>query len=251
MGLVRALRSVVGRDIFIVDGTGGREPRVVRDAALVGLGGVDVSGKPAFKNTFAISANAGLIAAEEAGFSTALLLNDDATLEPGSLRELERVFYSGENVGAVGPLIYGKTGLESAGLCFSPRTARAVQRGDIPERVESRVALSGACLLLATSERFDENFQHGFEDYELCMRMKSLGKQVLIAPKARAFHEGGGTVSRRSRRAVAGGVSGHLRLVKGEPYKRALVVFYAGLQIIREGGGVAAIKGLFEGVKYQ
>ena len=248
LGLARALRSVEGRDTFIVDGTGGRVPRVVTDESLIGCDEGDSPDKSVYKNSFAISANAGLKAAEAAGFTMALLLNDDAVLEPGSLRELERVFCREANVGAVGPLIYGRAGLESAGLWFSPRTARAVQRGDIPRCVEGRVALSGACMLLSTTERFDESFDHGFEDYELCMRMAKLGKQVLIAPRARAFHEGGGTVARRSRRAVAGGLSGHLKLVGGVPYKRALVILYAGLQIVREGGGVASIKGVFEGI---
>ena len=249
-GLVRALRSVGGRTTFIVDGSGGGAPRVLTDATLIGAGVLD-SGQDhdQSKNSFAISANAGLKAAEAAGFSTTLLLNDDAALEPGALRELERVFDSRDNVGAVGPLLYDKIGLESAGLCFSPRTARAVQRSDIPLCVEERVALSGACLLLSSAERFDESFEHGFEDYELCMRMAKLGKLVLIAPEARVFHEGGGTVSRRSRRAVSGGVSGHLRLVKDAPYKRALVIFYAGLQLMREGGGTDAFKGFYEGIK--
>lgn len=251
-GLAKAVQSVGDYPCFVVDGSKGGAPRVTEKESLVDLWGSKVSlPKGSSGNSFAISANIGLSAAHLAGYSRALLLNDDAILEPGALLELERVFTSADDVGAVGPLLYCKSGLESAGLCFSSRTARAVQRGDIPKQVEERVALSGACLLISTTERFDESFDHGFEDYELCIRIAKQGKRILIAPDARAFHEGGGTVSRRSRRAVAGALSGHLKLVRGRPLMQALVVSYAALQLLREGGGADALMGFCDGITEQ
>jgi hypothetical protein len=77
---------------------------------------------------FARAANAGLAWAESEGYAWALVLNDDARPEPGCVEAL--LAAAGPGVGAVGPVLLGPEGVESAGIRFSERTARLKQVTD-------------------------------------------------------------------------------------------------------------------------
>ena len=56
--------------------------------------------------------------------------------------------------------------IESAGLDFSYSTGRLKQRTSAPPGPAEVPALSGACLLMPSSARFDTGFRHGMEDIE-------------------------------------------------------------------------------------
>lgn len=195
---------------------------------------------------FAAAANQGLSWAEAQGFRWALLLNDDARLEAGTLTALLQAVENRPEVEAAGPLLWGEGGLESAGLCLSPRTARLVQRKDIPREPTAVLALSGACILLRSHLRFDARFPHAFEDVDLGLRIQARGQKSLLVPHVRCWHLGGGTVDRKSPRATRDALSGHLRLVAGSRHKRALVVGYALGQVLKEGPRLSRLNALWQ-----
>ena len=113
--------------------------------------------------------------AESQGARWTLLLNDDAILRPGAIENLLRAVERHPKAEAFGPLLVGPDGVESAGICLSPRTARLVQRTDVPQEDRVVMALSGACLLLRSNWRFCESFGHAMEDVELGLRIRKSG----------------------------------------------------------------------------
>jgi GT2 family glycosyltransferase len=194
---------------------------------------------------FARAVNAGLAAACDLGATHALLLNDDARLLPGCIAAL--VASWNDRSGAVGPVLLDHDGaVESAGISVASwGRVKVAQRA--PEGITGVDALSGACLMIRAGERLDEGFAHGFEDIELCSRLRRQGKTVRIVPAARCQHLGGATLSRRSPTAQRHAVSGHLRLLG----RRRLVPVVVGLavaQVIREGGPPGRLSGIAAGV---
>lgn len=231
-----ALAAVAGWPVVVVDDT---------DA---GLGALPAWVERARGGSgFAVAANAGLARAAREGFDWAILLNDDAAPEPGCLDAM--LAARGPDIGAVGPLILGPEGVESAGLSFSDRTGRLRQLREVPSARTEVDALSGACLLIATSERFDEAFRHGMEDVELSLRLRRRGLRLLLEPRARCRHQGGATVHRRSREATRHALAGHLRLVGDSPLRRGFVVALALAQILRERGPAARLAGVVEALR--
>ena len=182
---------------------------------------------------FARAVNRGLAAAEVEGFTHALVLNDDAAPEPGCLDALGAAWAA--DSGAVGPLLIGPDGVESAGMRLSRwgrlRTHTEVPRGGRPVAVQ---ALSGACILLRSETRFDEGYRHGMEDVSLCRALRRAGRSVRLVPTVRCRHLGGATVDRRSPAAQRHAVAGHLRLVGGG-VRTPIVLGLAVAQVLREG----------------
>ena len=194
---------------------------------------------------FARAANAGLAWAESEGYAWALVLNDDARPEPGCVEAL--LAAAGPGVGAVGPVLVGPAGVESAGIRFSETTARLKQDTRLPAARRPVDALSGACLLIPSDRRFDEAFGHGMEDVALCRALRSEGLAVLVEPGARCWHQGGATVSRRSAEAVRHAVAGHLRLVGEDRARRGLVLAYALGQAAREDWSLGRLRAVWAG----
>ena len=213
--LQRALASVEGWPVHVEDDTAGP-----------GRG-------------FAVAANAGLEEAERQGHERVLLLNDDAWLQDGALDALLEV-----DAELVGPLLLDPSGrIESAGLDFSYSTGRLKQRTSAPSGPAEVPALSGACLLMPSSARFDTGFRHGMEDIDLCLRARG---RVMLQPHARCIHVGGGTVGRRTRAATREALRGHLRLLQGRPVQQGLAVGYAVGQVLRERGPARRLVGIAE-----
>lgn len=184
---------------------------------------------------FATAANAGLNAV---GTPWALLLNDDAFPVDDCIDRLVRVG------GLAGPVLVGPRGVESAGLSVRG-WGRVVQQTEVPGFDQPVDALSGCCLHLPSSARFDPAFRHGYEDVELCRRLgPALGGPRLVA-HARCWHEGGATVDRRSAVAQRHAVSGQLRLVQ-PGWRDAVVVGLALAQVARE-GGAARVRAIAQG----
>jgi GT2 family glycosyltransferase len=191
---------------------------------------------------FAATANAGLARAQKAGHDRVLLLNDDAWLLPGALEALLAV-----DAELVGPVLLDPSGrVESAGLFFSTRTGRLRQMTTVPTGPTEVPALSGACLLMPSTSRFDLAFRHGMEDIELCLRSRG---RVVLQPLARCVHVGGATVGRRTRQATREALRGHLRLLRGRPLQQGLAVGYALGQVIRERGPASRVMGIAEALR--
>jgi len=193
---------------------------------------------------FARAANRGLAhAASALGAQLVLLLNDDAVLEPGCLAALVAAWRPG--VGAVGPVLVGDAGVESAGLALR-WWGRVRQQTRVPDAPLEVDALSGACMLVAASERFDIGYAHGFEDLALCLDLARRGLARVLVPAARCRHLGGASLDRQGRQAQRHAVSGHLRLVGGG-WRTPVVLGLALAQVAREGGGLHRARGVAEG----
>ncbi len=235
--LPHALESVVDQEILVVD-----------DSAEGLLEGVDLPGEPRVLRTsgevgFARAVNRGLEAAEARGWTHALVLNDDAALEPGSLQLL--VEQCGPRVGVVGPAVLSEEDVESAGIDFT-WWGRVRLRRTLPESAERVPALSGACLLLRTGSRFEPGFAHGMEDIALCRSLWRQGLAVVLEPRARCQHVGGASVSRAGEDAQRHAVSGHLRLVEGG-WRTPVVLGLAAAQALREGPALPRLRGVVRG----
>jgi hypothetical protein len=115
----------------------------------------------------------------------------------------------------------------------------------IPDGSAEVDGLSGACLLMASSLRFDPGYPHGFEDLALAREVRRAGGRVLLVPDARCRHTGGATRDRRSAEATRDALIGHLRLVGPGP-RRVLVTLYALAQVVREGAEPARLSALAE-----
>ncbi|MFZ5479391.1 MAG: glycosyltransferase family 2 protein [Myxococcota bacterium] len=212
--LERALRACEGWPVIVVDDT---DDGLDLDVAKVRLGG---------GQGFARAANAGLAAART---PDAILLNDDAVPLFDCLDRLARAG------GLCGPMLVGPDGVESAGMRMRLWRPVQVRRG----RVD---ALSGACLHLPASARFDERFRHGCEDVELCLR---LGGARLVA-EARCWHEGGATVDRRTPEAQRHAVAGQLRL-REPSWRDGVIVALNVAQVVRERGPIGRIGAIADG----
>ncbi len=237
--LARALDAVREWPVVLVDDT---------DTGWQGAAQVAACVRTAGGTGFSRAANAGLAQAESMGFSWALVLNDDAATETGCVATLLATAQS-RDAGAVGPVLEGPSGVESAGIRYAKHTGRVAQVRRAPQSAQVVDALSGACVLMPTTERFDTGFPHGFEDVDLCQRLKARGRQVWVEPLARCWHEGGSTVDRKSRQAARDAVVGHLHLVGPKRIRRAAVVAWAVAQVVREGGPAHRLAGILEGYR--
>lgn len=246
--LRRALSSTGDYPVIVVDDSvDGLQSDVLQDVE-AGPPVVSVL-RAAGASGFSVVANRGLAAAEGQGFTFALVLNDDTELEEGAVERLMEAMLLDERVGAAGPVLFGPHGVESAGISVSAGRARVRHKTDIPSRPTEVDALSGACLLLKTDQRFDEQYPFYFEDIALCLALREQGKTVVVVPEARCHHVGGATIDRRSRQAAARAVEGHLRLVGAAWYWRTAVVGLALLQILKERGPVSRVRGVWEGMR--
>jgi GT2 family glycosyltransferase len=153
---------------------------------------------------FAEGCNQGLHAASG---ELVLLLNDDATVEPGALRALVDALEAHPSWGACQAkllLMDDPSRLDTAGS-FLTSTGFLVHRGAFgPEARFSEsdeiFAAKGAALLLRASAAeqvggFDEDFFAYFEDSDLCWRLWLAGWEVGFAADARVLHGLGSTAA--------------------------------------------------------
>jgi GT2 family glycosyltransferase len=153
---------------------------------------------------FAAGANAGLARLRELGCDRALLLNNDARLEPGALRRLAEALED-PRTAAAGPLLLRPDGrVESRGLLLDTWSGRSrlLGHGEPDRRAEGRArveALSGAALMLRLSALeavggLDEQYFHSFEDTEWCHRARRAGLELVVVVGARARHAAASTL---------------------------------------------------------
>jgi GT2 family glycosyltransferase len=188
---------------------------------------------------FSQAVNLGLEHCMHIGFEHVLVLNDDARLRPGCIQTLQGEWM--ESDGAIAPVVHESDGTVF-GICTTSMGRVVVRRTPGPVQ-----AVSGAAIFLRSSERFDPLFVHGFEDVELCRRLRARGLNVRVIDKAHCDHDGGGTIERRSRRAQRHAMSGHLRFAQG-PAQRAMAIALGVGQVVREGGPPQRLLGVVDGV---
>jgi GT2 family glycosyltransferase/glycosyltransferase involved in cell wall biosynthesis len=171
---------------------------------------------------FAGAANAGLLRLRALGCDRFLLLNNDARLEPGALRQMAEAL-ADDRLGAVGPVVLreGDGRVESRGIRVDAGWGRVrlLGHGEAPEARSTITpvgALSGVALMmsLAALEQvgpFDEAYFHGFEDVEWCARLarEGLGRAVVLG--ARVRHGGARTLGREAPARLYYAARNHLR----------------------------------------
>ncbi|MFP6665184.1 MAG: glycosyltransferase family 2 protein [Deltaproteobacteria bacterium] len=160
--------------------------------------------------------NAGLAAARAAGCTRALVLNNDATLEPGALDVLLGVAAANPHVAIVGARILDARAPTTLAMAWGEVNWRQSLVG-LPGRggpdgprwaVERDVDWVSGCALLLCLDRldevglFDETFFAYHEEVDLCARARKAGLRVVYAGAARVRHRGegssgGGYVSRK------------------------------------------------------
>lgn len=176
---------------------------------------------------FAGGCNIGIRAALENGARFVLLVNSDAVLAPDAISHLRTAMDDAVNVGIAAPVLLSREEpdhVASAGISFSPSTGRMRHRGAGrrvsavgSDRLRSVDAVSG-CVMLIKREVFerigflDEAYFFSFEDIDFCLRAREAGFEVTVVQDARAYHEGGRSIGRRSARRVYFGTRNHLRL---------------------------------------
>ena len=228
--LERAVASVQGCTTVVVDDSlqGGVALDGVHIVRTEGLSG------------FARAANAGLDRIEQMGLPLVLLLNDDAQMRPGAIAALVDSWMDTD--GAIAPVLY-----EHSGPVYGITVTRW-GRVRLNLKPQAPQALSGAALLMRSSERFDPLYVHGFEDIELCRRLRDRGLDLRVIEESLCDHLGGGSVKRRSRAAQRAAMAGHLRYLGGG-IRGGVAVGLGLAQVVTEGGPPDRFLGILEGIK--
>jgi GT2 family glycosyltransferase/SAM-dependent methyltransferase len=130
-----------------------------------------------------------------------VFLNNDTIPKPGWLRALLNEVESHQDVAIVGSkLLYPNNTIQHAGVvfakhCLTPYHIFRGAPGDLRAvnvRQEFQV-VTAACMLIRREEfhavgQFDEIYQNGFEDVDLCLKMGKRGKKVIYQPESVLYH---------------------------------------------------------------
>ncbi|HJT18925.1 MAG TPA: glycosyltransferase [Nitrospira sp.] len=130
-----------------------------------------------------------------------VFLNNDTIPLPGWLDALVAEAEAHREVGIVGSkLLYADGTIQHAGVLFmrnglGPYHRYRLAPADLPavnRRCELQ-AVTGACLLIRSSlfhdvGGFDEAFRNGFEDVDLCLKIKQTGHLVVYQPRSLLYH---------------------------------------------------------------
>ena len=228
--LLRAVESVSSCPVFVVDDS--------KDGGIA-IDGVTVI-RTAGQQGFAHAANAGLAEVARRGIPLALVLNDDAFMQPGSVDNLRSAWL--ETDGAIAPVVH-----EPEGSVYGISVTRW-GRVRLKYRPGAIQALSGACIMMRSEERFDVKYRHGFEDVDLCRRLRDRGLAIRVIENSACEHKGGASVDRRSRAAQYAALSGHLQYVDGG-LKGAAAVALAVAQVLSEGASKERLLGLTDAIR--
>ena len=155
------------------------------------------------RNNYAAANNLGVRTAET---DYVLLLNNDATLDPGCVRTLVEALEPDPNtVGATPRVVFPDGRLYTTGIAetadlywFDRDHGEADEdqhaRGDVP-------GISGCCALfrrdvwLAAGGQ-DEDFHMYYEDVEFSFRVRKMGYRLLYVPEARVTHIGHASIAK-------------------------------------------------------
>lgn len=156
----------------------------------------------AVANNYTAANNLGVA---QAGGDYALLLNTDATLQPGCLETLVAALDAAADAAAVAPKIVFPDGrICTTGIaqrddlywCDRGEGEADDGRGGPPQPV---LGVSGCCALFRTAAwrqvgGQDEAFHMYYEDVDLALSLRRAGWQSLYAPAARCVHIGHGSI---------------------------------------------------------
>ncbi|GHV55514.1 glycosyl transferase family 2 [Deltaproteobacteria bacterium] len=146
---------------------------------------------------FAPACNAG---AKEATSPLLFFLNNDTILTPGWLPPLLEAMRGSNPPGAVGPLLlYTNDTVQHMGVAFNITTVTHLYSGfpaDHPLVFHKRPflnALTGAALMMSRSLFLDyggffEGYKNGFEDIDICLRLRERGEKLACIPASRVYH---------------------------------------------------------------
>lgn len=114
-------------------------------------------------------------------------INNDIVATPNWMNEMLEATKL-EDAGLVVPTFWGTGGRQSVDW-----NERINKRFDI---VNEPFSLMGVCFLIPKSVmemigEWDESFDHGGEDFDICLRMISYNQRLIIARKAFIYHYGG------------------------------------------------------------
>jgi len=144
---------------------------------------------------FARACNQG---AEAARGSLVVFLNNDTRVTPGWAEAMAQAARR-PDVGIVGArLLYADGHIQHAGIEFIngvPDHPHRRAAADAPEVTQFRELdmVTGACFLMHRElclqlAGFDESYQNGVEDIDLCLRVRAAGRKVVYEPKAVVYH---------------------------------------------------------------
>ena len=193
---------------------------------------------------FAGGNNAGIRRALDRGADWVLLVNNDATVEPGIIEALAAAAESRPDAGVLAckVLFADSDRLWYAGAGFNPYLGRSRHEGfgkpDEPGTLRDTVRATGAGMAVSRAAidkagLLDEELFLYAEDLEWCLRIKAAGFAVVYVPDARVRHRvtaasggaGSPTASYYEARNVLAVVERHRPLPRGlTGARRALVV---------------------------
>lgn len=165
-------------------------------------------------NNFSKSNNMGAKMAEG---DTLLFLNNDTQIQEGLLQEMQSVLNSDKNVGVVGSLLYlmdYPRKVQHAGVMFTekfiPYELGLPLSFGVPEiapndprinSVREVPSVTGACMMIKKDlfdkiGGFDEEYNNGWEDTDLVLRVKELGYKVFYTGRKYVLHKHFGSKDR-------------------------------------------------------
>jgi GT2 family glycosyltransferase len=164
---------------------------------------------------FAGGNNTGIRRALDQGAEYVWVVNNDAVVEPDSLRALVETAQSRPRIGVVGPAVWrppagGESVEEHAAFVWHGEYRLPAEcppldgQGQRPLHLVDDVAGSSALFdarMLREDGLFDERFFHYWEDVEICARARNAGWLVAHACRARIWHSVGASLSTASAQA--------------------------------------------------
>ena len=188
---------------------------------------------------FAAAVNTGLAYLQKREIHTVLIMNDDVQISKADIEKLWKERSKKTIVSPVihcnGAIIYGAT-IKSWGRVLANHSA-----------LTPSDAIYGTCMMLPSSLRFDEQYRHGFEDLELCLRMVDQGYEIKIVEDAHCYHLGGGSLSTESMDGQRWATYGQLRLYSSLR-KAPLISLLSLSQVVRENGDKNRYVGFVKGI---
>lgn len=141
-----------------------------------------------------------------------VFLNNDTIPQPHWLTPLVREVEEHPEVGVVGSkLLFADGTIQHAGVVFTrshliPYHAYRTAPADLPAVNQRREfqAVTGACMLIRrnlfeAAGGFDEAFENGFEDVDLCLKVRAKGYRIVYQPRSALYHLESQTATRHDR----------------------------------------------------
>ena len=129
-----------------------------------------------------------------------LFLNNDTIVTKNWMDILVRELDNNQNVAIAGSkLLFPDETIQHAGVVFDENKlpyhiyAREIKEKDYVNKKRTFNALTAACMLVRKSifnevGCFDENFLNGYEDIDLCLKIKELGMDIMYCPESVLYH---------------------------------------------------------------